>query len=87
MNKKNILIVGAGFSGQAILRQSLQNNIPIKVIGFLDDDNEKIGRKIHGRPILSKINHIHRVESPFEEIYICTINYSVHWKQHEPINK
>ncbi|MFL2994670.1 MAG: polysaccharide biosynthesis protein [Candidatus Neomarinimicrobiota bacterium] len=71
LGKKNILIVGAGFSGQAILRQSLQNNIPIKVIGFLDDDNEKIGHKIHGRPIFNEINKIHRVESPFEEIYIC----------------
>ncbi|MDA9992041.1 polysaccharide biosynthesis protein, partial [Candidatus Marinimicrobia bacterium] len=69
--KKSILIVGAGFSGQAILRQSLQNNLPIKVIGFLDDDIEKIGRKIHGRPILCEVDKIEKIESHFEEIYIC----------------
>ncbi len=70
-SKKNVLIVGAGFSGQAILRQSLQNSIPIKVIGFLDDDIEKIGRKIHGVSILSRIEEINKINVKFEEIYIC----------------
>tara|TARA_Y100001980_G_C14555024_1_gene342697 strand:- start:887 stop:2788 length:1902 start_codon:yes stop_codon:yes gene_type:complete len=70
-SKKNILIVGAGFSGQTILRQSLQNSIPIRVIGFLDDDIEKIGRKIHGIPILTKIDNINKIEEKFDEIYIC----------------
>ena len=69
--KKNILIVGAGFSGQAILRQSLQNNIPIRVIGFLDDDIGKIGRKIHGVSILSRIDEINKIEEKFDEIFIC----------------
>ena len=65
------MIVGAGFSGQAILRQSLQNNIPIRVIGFLDDDIGKIGRKIHGVSILSRIDEINKIEEKFDEIFIC----------------
>ena len=69
--KKNILIVGAGVSGQAILRQSLQNSIPINVIGFLDDDEGKVGRKIHGIPIISSIKNINKIENNFDEIYIC----------------
>ncbi len=69
--KKNVLIVGAGVSGQAILRQSLQNNIPINVIGFLDDDASKIGRKIHGVPIIASLKSINKIENNFDEIYIC----------------
>ena len=42
-----ILIIGAGYTGHAISSQLQQNpKTNIKIVGFLDDDIGKIGRKI-----------------------------------------
>ena len=64
------MIVGAGFSGQAILRQSLQK-YSHKSNWVLDDDIGKIERKIHGVSILSRIDEINKIEEKFDEIFIC----------------
>ena len=70
--KKNILLIGAGDTGQLILRQILQkSDSPISVVGFLDDDVNKIGQRLHGIPILSKIESISTLMIDFDEIYIC----------------
>ena len=70
--KKKILLIGAGDTGQTILRQTLQKYIgPIEVVGFLDDDSKKIGRELHGVPIISSIANITNINIPYDEIYIC----------------
>ncbi len=70
--KKNILLIGAGDTGQLILRQLLQkSDSSTSVVGFLDDDVNKIGQRLHGVPILSKIKSISTLMIDFDEIYIC----------------
>ena len=70
--KKNILLIGAGDTGQLILRQLLQKSgSSISVVGFLDDDVNKIGQRLHGVPILSKIKSVSTLMIDFDEIYIC----------------
>ena len=70
--KKNILLIGAGDTGQLILRQLLQkSDSSTSVVGFLDDDVNKIGQRLHGVPILSKIESISTLMIDFDEIYIC----------------
>ena len=58
-NAKNLLIIGAGDCGEKIFRE-IQNNstLPYRIVGFLDDNRNKIGRKIHGVPVLGQVSEI-----------------------------
>ena len=72
IKKKKIILIGAGHTGQSILRQSTHKyNTSIKVVGFVDDDKNKIGREINGVAIIGKINQLTDYEYLFDEIYIC----------------
>jgi FlaA1/EpsC-like NDP-sugar epimerase len=55
--KKNghIFIIGAGFAGQAIYREITDKKFPGSVVAFLDDDPEKIGTFIDGKPVLGPV--------------------------------
>ena len=59
---KRLLIIGAGDGGEKIYRE-IQNNARLQyaVVGFLDDDAAKIGRKIHGIPVLGRISDIKKI--------------------------
>ena len=70
--KKKILLIGAGDTGQSILRQTLQKYIgPVEVVGFLDDNPKKIGRELHGVPVIGSVNSILNISVLYDEIYIC----------------
>ena len=48
-----VLIVGAGESGEMIVREMRRRvDLDYQPIGFVDDDNEKHGMYIHGLPVL-----------------------------------
>jgi FlaA1/EpsC-like NDP-sugar epimerase len=50
---KNLMIIGAGDSGEKILREIRDNaSLRYEVVGFIDDDQLKVGKQIHGVPIL-----------------------------------
>ncbi len=54
--KKKVLIVGAGDAGEKILKEILSRpDLNYDVIGFLDDDINKKGGRIHSVPILGEI--------------------------------
>jgi FlaA1/EpsC-like NDP-sugar epimerase len=55
----NVLIVGAGDTGETLMREISKNrNLPFRVIGFLDDDSFKHGLRIHGVPVLGAIDRL-----------------------------
>lgn len=59
---RGVLILGAGDCGEMICREFRENaSIQSHVIGFLDDDISKIGRKIHGISVLGKIDDLDRI--------------------------
>lgn len=57
--EKNLLIIGAGYSGERIYREIHDNpNLRYKVKGFLDDDIKKKGRTIHGVKVLGTVDDL-----------------------------
>ncbi len=74
---KGVIIVGAGDCGQKICREFIENPyVQSHVIGFLDDDVSKIGRKIHGVSVLNVIDELeHTVKSAdVDEVIIAISN-------------
>ncbi|MBT7094743.1 MAG: polysaccharide biosynthesis protein, partial [Bacteroidetes bacterium] len=55
----NLMIIGAGSSGEKILRE-IRDNVQLKynVIGFLDDHYAKQGKMIHGVPVLGRLEDL-----------------------------
>ena len=59
---KRLLIIGAGNGGEKIYREIHDNaRLQYTVVGFLDDDFSKVGKKIHGIPVLGQISDIKRM--------------------------
>jgi len=53
-NKKNILIYGAGSAGRQLLT-SLENNLEMKVVGFLDDNPQYHRQKVLGQTVYDSL--------------------------------
>ncbi|HEX4347059.1 MAG TPA: nucleoside-diphosphate sugar epimerase/dehydratase [Vicinamibacterales bacterium] len=69
-NAKRILVYGAGDAGELIVRDILNNRLyNWDVIGFIDDDAAKVGRRIHGVKVLGTgvdLDRIVKAEKPHE---------------------
>ena len=56
------LIIGAGDTGESLLRELGKNPHPeYNPIGFIDDDRDKAGVKIHGVPVLGDTGQMERI--------------------------
>lgn len=63
---KRVLIIGAGDCAEKIFREIKDNTgIHYQVVGFLDDDPLKIGRKIHGTLVAGRIEDLKKVAQVF----------------------
>jgi len=72
--KRNLLIIGAGNCGEKMYREIHDNpQLNYKVVGFLDDDSSKIGRMIHGVPVLGIVGDLAAIidQSGAEEALIA----------------
>ncbi|PYT12127.1 MAG: polysaccharide biosynthesis protein [Acidobacteria bacterium] len=59
---RRAVIVGAGDSGEALLRELRRDQgAAYNPIGFIDDDPEKVGVKIHGVPVLGGSRDLGRI--------------------------
>jgi len=70
---KKVLLCGAGEAGRMIAREILHNaSYRFVCVGFLDDDEEKVGWEIEGVPILGLIDELPRfvAETGAEEVFI-----------------
>jgi FlaA1/EpsC-like NDP-sugar epimerase len=71
---KRFLIVGAGNTGEALLREILRMRVAeYEVIGFIDDDPVKQGISIHGIQVLGKVEQLPEIckEKNIEEVAIA----------------
>ena len=72
--KKRVLIIGAGETGNIIANEVSRNpNSRWFIIGFIDDKKELTGRKIHQKPVLGTTNDLtyHIKKQQIEEIIIA----------------
>jgi UDP-GlcNAc:undecaprenyl-phosphate GlcNAc-1-phosphate transferase len=53
-----VLIVGAGSLAESAARYLASASDHIGIVGFVDDDNFKFGKVVHGRPILGSIDDL-----------------------------
>jgi FlaA1/EpsC-like NDP-sugar epimerase len=59
-SRKRLLIIGAGDAGEKMIREIRENpRLNYDVVGFLDDDRSKTGKRIHGVEILGSLSIIH----------------------------
>lgn len=72
--RKKVLVVGAGDGGAMLVREIEQNDeATVSVVGFIDDDAQKIGSRLSGFPIFGSVDEIGRVtrENDVDEIIIA----------------
>ncbi len=70
---ERVLIIGAGASGEKLLRTIIENpNIVYHVVGFLDDDSGKHGRALLGIPVFGPVKDLGRVVRKYgvESVFI-----------------
>ena len=73
-NVKRVLIFGAGDAGAMIAKEiELHPEMSYKLVAFMDDNNEKKGRKVNGVPVLGGIEDIERIveSKDIDEIIIA----------------
>jgi len=71
---KRILIFGAGDAGEMALREIRHNrSLNSRAIGFLDDEAKKVGRRIHGVPVLGSREKLSKLvkEKNIDEVIIA----------------
>jgi FlaA1/EpsC-like NDP-sugar epimerase len=61
-NGRKVLIYGAGYRGSTVLKEIRNNEAySLTPAGFIDDAEEKIGKNMHGIPILGTIEDLDRI--------------------------
>ena len=59
--QERILIVGTGDAGEVISREIIRRPDLGKLVGFMDDDKEKVGKRIHNIKVLGNIEGINDI--------------------------
>ena len=76
VEKKRLLLIGAGDAAERVLREMQDNSaISYKAVGLVDDNPSKIGMKLHGVPVVGLIDDIkeHASRTKAQEALIATV--------------
>ncbi len=57
-SSRKIVLIGAGFAAQMIIREIKRHGSGFSPLGCVDDDPSKLGIKIHGVPVLGRVDHL-----------------------------
>ncbi len=70
-SKKNVLVIGAGEAGNAIIKEITNSNyVDMHVVGVIDDDKNKLGGYIHGKRV---VGNRYDIPSVVEELEVKEI--------------
>lgn len=59
VKKRRVAILGAGSSGAALLRDIQgRHGLGLEVVCFIDDDRQKIGSSLHGKPVFGPLRKL-----------------------------
>ena len=76
VEKKRLLLIGAGDAAERVLREMQDNSaISYKAVGLVDDNPAKIGMKLHGVPVVGLIDDLkeHASRTKAQEALIATV--------------
>lgn len=70
---KRVILIGAGFAAQMIIREFAHPQSGYRAIGCLDDNATKRGIKIHGVPVLGTVDQLREItqQCPVDEVLIA----------------
>jgi FlaA1/EpsC-like NDP-sugar epimerase len=71
---RRVLIVGAGDAGEGVVREMRTHvHMGFNPVGFIDDDVRKQGAKIHGLPVLGRVDEVRAIvaKTLAEEIVVA----------------
>ena len=60
---KNVMLIGAGFAAQMVIREIEQPGSGYRAVGCVDDDPSKVGIRIHGVPVMGTVEQLPRLVS------------------------
>jgi FlaA1/EpsC-like NDP-sugar epimerase len=72
-HSKRVILVGAGFAAQMVIRELARPNSGYVAVGCVDDDRSKSGVHIQGVPVLGTIEELETLieDNPAEEVLIA----------------
>jgi len=76
---RRILVIGAGSLGERLVREiALTPELNYEVVGFLDDNPDKLGRSLHGKSVLGRVADVARIarDRDVEELCIAVARAS-----------
>jgi len=84
-NKTNVLVYGAGSAGRQLLT-SLESNLEMKVVGFLDDDPQFHRQKILGQTVYDPLNIEKLINKKKVELVLLALPSITRQKRNQIIN-
>ena len=72
-SSKQVVLIGAGFAAQMVLREMAHSASGYVVLGCLDDDKSKLGIRVQGVPVLGTVDQLPDVliSHPVDEVLIA----------------
>lgn len=70
---KRVLVVGAGLAGTMVVREMERAPLGMAAVGFLDDDEAKLGQQVYGIPVLDNTKRLAAVvrKNRIDEVIIA----------------
>ena len=65
----SVLLIGAGDTAETFIReQARDRNSAFNIIGVIDQDNGRVGREIHGVPVIAEITELDKVLREYSDV-------------------
>lgn len=64
--RKRVLIIGAGFAGSQMVGEFQRNSDQYEIVGFVDDNSEKVGRNVRGTRVLGTSDMIPEIAEKYK---------------------